>query len=171
MSSKHPKPWHRGSVFGTGRRVLLDREQRAVFRAKLTLQRKPGRLSSSALRLAHIMLDKLGVDGRLDPSIATLAELARVDQSTVVRCLGRLKACGFLEWTRRLVRCAAGGWRVEQASNAYVLAVPASDTHFAPPVLLKGFKAVGSGSERSSRENAARQIRALGHLVPPHWEL
>ena len=122
--------WRSGSEFGTGRRVPLDREQRAVFRAKLTMQRKPGRLSSSAVRLAQIMLDKLGADGRLDPSIATLAELARVDESTVVRCLGRLKACGFLEWTRRLVRCAAGGWRVEQASNAYVLTVPASDTHF-----------------------------------------
>lgn len=163
--------WRKGSEFGPGCRVPLDREQRAVFRAKLTLQRKPGRLSSSALRLALIMLDKLGADGRLDPSIATLAELARIDQSTVVRCLGRLKACGFLDWTRRLVRCAAGGWRVEQASNAYVLTVPASDTHFAPPVLLRGFKAVGSGSERGSFESAARQLRTLGHPVPPHWEL
>jgi hypothetical protein len=163
--------WRSGSEFGTGRRVPLDREQRAVFRAKLTMQRKPGRLSSSAVRIAHIMLDKLGVDGRLDPSIATLAELARVDESTVVRCLGRLKACGFLEWTRRLVRCAAGGWRVEQATNAYVLTVPASDTHFAPPVPLRSLKAVESGSGGSSYKSAARQLRALGHPVPPEWGL
>jgi hypothetical protein len=163
--------WKSGSEFGPGRRVPLDREQRAVFRAKLTMQRKPGRLSSSAVRLAQIMLAKLGADGRLDPSIATLAELARIDESTVVRCLGRLKACGFLEWTRRLIRCAAGGWRVEQATNAYVLTVPASDTHFAPPVLLRGFKTAESGSGGGSYENAARQLRLLGHPVPPHWEL
>jgi len=163
--------WRSDSEFGTGRRMPLDREQRAVFRAKLTLQRKPGRLSSSAVRLAHILLDKLGVDGRLDPSIATLAELARVNASTVVRCLGRLKACGFLEWTRRLVRCAAGGWRVEQTSNAYVLTVPASDMHFAPVVLLRVFKTVANGSGESSYESAARQLRALGWPVPPAWEL
>lgn len=162
--------WRSDSEFGTGRRVPLDREQRAVIRAKLTFQRKPGRLSSSAVRLAHILLDKLGVDGRLDPSIATLAELARVNASTVVRCLGRLKACGFLEWTRRLVRCA-GGWRVEQTSNAYVLTVPSSDTHFAPEVLSRRLKVAESGSGGSSYESAARQLRALGHPVPLEWGL
>ncbi len=165
--------WRSASEFGAGRRVPLDREQRAQFRAKLKFQRKPGRLSSSAVRLAHILLDKLGIDGRLDPSIATLAELARVDASTVVRCLGRLKACGFLDWTRRLVRCT-GSWRVGQTSNAYVLTVPSSDTHFAPVALFKRLKKEGSkesGSREGSFESAARQLRALGHPVPPEWGL
>lgn len=164
--------WRSGSEFGTGRRVPLDREQRAVFRAKLRLNRRPGRLSIAAVAIADIMLNMIGVDGRLDPSIATLAELARVDASTVVRCLARLKACGFLAWTRRLVRCAAGGWRVEQASNAYVLTVPASDAHFAPAVPFTGLKKEGSkesGLGESAYESAARQLRALGAAVPVAW--
>jgi hypothetical protein len=31
----HPRPWRRGSTFGPGRRVPLDREQRAVWKARL----------------------------------------------------------------------------------------------------------------------------------------
>jgi len=164
--------WRSGSEFGTGRRVPLDREQRAVFRAKLRLNRRPGRLSIAAVAIADIMLNTMGADGRLDPSIATLAELARVDTSTVVRCLGRLKACGFLDWTRRLVRCAAGGWRVEQTSNAYVLTVPASDAHFAPAVIFRRFRKEGSKESSSGEgevESAARQLRALGWPVPAAW--
>ena len=32
MSNAHPRPWHRGSIFGDGPRRALDRDQRARFR-------------------------------------------------------------------------------------------------------------------------------------------
>jgi hypothetical protein len=112
--------------------VPLDREQRAQFRAKLLLQRRPGRLTLAAVQIGRIMLDMLGADGQLDPSVVTLAIKAAVHPSTVTRALARLKECGFLDWTRRMRRDLSTGWRSEQTSNAYVLRVPACDPQFAP---------------------------------------
>ena len=40
--------FHRNSEFGLGRRVPLCREQRAQYRAKLKLQRLPGRITGAA---------------------------------------------------------------------------------------------------------------------------
>ncbi len=165
--------WRSASEFGAGRRVPLDREQRAQFRAKLKFQRRPGRLSTTAVEIGRLLADMLGADGRLDPSIEMLARLACVVPSTVVRCLARLKACGFLDWTRRLVRDAITGWRVEQGTNAYVLAVPACDVQFAPAVLLIGSKKE-EAQQRMPRmespfQSAARQLRALGRPVPIAW--
>lgn len=166
--------WRKDSVFGTGPRVPLDREQRAVFRAKLMLNRRPGRLTISAAAIGRIMLDMMGQDGRLDPCHATLATLARVDVATVKRALERLQACGFIEWTRRLVRSAATGWRVEQTSNAYVLRVPATEAHFARPVKNLRFKKQAANSDTSWQmqcERAAAGLRALGFPIPAEWGL
>jgi hypothetical protein len=115
--------WHSGSIFGSGPRIPLDREQRARYRALLLLNRRPGRLTLSASVIGRVLLDMLGEDGRLDPSHATIAARARVSIATVVRSLAQLRAFGFVSWVRRLVRTA---WRAEQTSSAYVLAVPAS---------------------------------------------
>src|SRR3954447_12001933 len=130
--------WRKNSEFGPGRRVPLDREQRAVFRAKLTFKcfRRVGALTIAAVRVAEILVAMQGKDGRLDPCIETLATRAGVDPSTVVRALARLRECGFVTWVRRLVR---DGSRVEQTSNAYVLAVPGTDLRFAQaakPILV-----------------------------------
>jgi len=165
--------WRRGSEFGDGRRVPLDREQRAVFRARLTFKcfRRVGALTIAAVRIAGIMLEMQGKkDGRLDPCIATLATRAGVDPSTVVRALARLRECGFVTWVRRLVR---DGNRVTQASNAYVLAVPGTpDLHFAQGVLPRlestTCRPVSRARDRwldeeGARENAARQLELLGH--------
>jgi len=116
--------WKNSSIFGDAPRVPLDREQRAQFRAKLLLNRRPGRLTIAAAQIGRILVDKLGPEGRLDPSIATLATLACVSQSTVKRALAQLKTFGFLDWARRLVRNSAKGWRCGQDTNAYVLRVP-----------------------------------------------
>jgi hypothetical protein len=124
--------WRRNSIFGLGPRVPFDREQRAQFRAKLLLQRRPGRLTLAAVQIGRIMLDMLGADGQLDPSVATLATKAAVHPSTATRALARLKECGFLAWTRRIRRDLSTGWRSEQTSNAYVLRLPACDPQFAP---------------------------------------
>jgi hypothetical protein len=121
MSAPHPRPWHRSSVFGDGRRVPLDREQRAQFKAKLKLQRRPGRLTLAAAEVGRTLCEMLGSDGRLEPSQETIAARACVEVSTVQRSIKQLAAFGFLTWTRRLARC---GSRVWQTSSAYVLTLP-----------------------------------------------
>ena len=90
--------YHHVSIFGPGPRVPLDREQQAVFRAKLKLARRPGRLTIAAAEIGRVMLNMMGADGRLDPMLDTIAEKARVCRSTVQRALDQLKALGFLDW-------------------------------------------------------------------------
>jgi hypothetical protein len=126
--------WRKDSIFGEGPRVPRCREQRAQLKAKLKLQRRPGRLTIATAAIGCILVDLLGQDGRLDPSHKFLAELGRVSIATVKRALDQLREFGFLEWTRRLVRC---GPRCEQTSNAYVLRVPDCEAHFARPVVLQ----------------------------------
>ncbi len=55
--------WRRDSTFGPGKRVPLDREQRAVFKAKLDLAHRPGRLTSSCVLIALKLVGMLGADG------------------------------------------------------------------------------------------------------------
>lgn len=165
-----PRKWRKGSVFGNGPRVPLDREQKAQFKARLGLQRRPGRVTLAAEKIALILIGKIGNDGTLCPSHETLAVHASVNVSTVKRALERLRLCGFLDWTRRLVRSAATGWRCEQTSNAYVLRVPACEAHFARPVPLvriKKEKASGLGgmTDAEAFANRDRQLRALGLLI------
>jgi hypothetical protein len=108
------RKWRKDSEFGEGARVPLDREQRAVIRARLGMRafRGPGRLTANAVAIGKRLLDMLGKDGALFPSIATLAKLEGVVASTVVTALKRLKLGGFLAWTRRLAGCADGAGRV-----------------------------------------------------------
>ncbi len=122
----HRIKWHRDSIFGTGPRLPLDRNARARFLFLAQLHRRPGRLSVAALGVAQYLIRLLGADGRLDPSHATLAALARVHIATVKRALRRLADLGLLRWQRRLVRDEATGWRTEQTSNAYVLSTEVS---------------------------------------------
>jgi hypothetical protein len=148
--------WKTG-IFGPGPRVPMDRERRAVFKAKLLLQRRPGRLTIAAAAIGRVLIDMLGPDGTLCPSLATIAERARVSVATVKRALAQLRDCGFLLWTRRLTRCAANGWRTEQDTNAYVLAVPACEAHNERPVIRKLIVPV----QRPSLPTVAAALAAL----------
>jgi DNA-binding transcriptional MocR family regulator len=130
------RKWHKCSQFGDGPRVPLDREQRAQFKARLSLQRRPGRITLAAEKIGMILCNKMGADGALFPAHETLAVEAGVHKSTVQRSLERLRQFGFVEWVRRLIRTKATGWRCEQATNAYVLRVPACEVHFARQVPL-----------------------------------
>ena len=164
--------WRRDSEFGPGPRVPIDRETRAVWKAKIKLARRPNRLTIAGAEVARVLLEMIGPDGRLDPSIETLAARAAVNPSTVTRALARLCELGFIRWTRRLVRDAASAWRTEQTTNAYVLTVPASDVHFSPGVPKLSLKQEGQQENRGDAwayENAARQLRALGEAVPAAW--
>jgi hypothetical protein len=169
---KSRQRWHRASVFGPGPRMPMCRESRAVFKAKLLLQRRPGRLTIATAVIGRIMVDMLGADGRLDPALATIAEKARVSVATVKRALAQLRDCGFLSWTRRLVSDATSGWRIEQATNGYRLSVPATEVHFVPAVIQKVLTKIERPrpmSDREARINAARQLTLLGGVVPVAW--
>ena len=167
--------WRADSVFGPGMRVLLDGQDERVFRAGLQMSayRCCGKLTLGAAAVGRVLVNMQGADGRLDPSRRTLATLAAVSLSTVDRALARLRECGFLTWTRRLIRDPRTGWRCEQTSNAYVLRVPpACERQNEAPVGTRVFKQestprkLRSGlSDRDARENAARQLEAMGYAA------
>ena len=157
--------FHKDSIFGPGPRVPLDRERRAQFKARVRLQRRPGRLTIAAATVALVLLDMLGPDGRLDPTVATLAALACVCADTVNEALKQLRAFGFLDWTKRLIRGAGTGWRAAQTSSAYVLRVPACDPEIPVRVPVARFKrrpgqeACGWEAQVAERD---QQLQALG---------
>jgi AraC-like DNA-binding protein len=122
LPNQHPRPWHRGSEFGDGLRFPLDREQRCVWRVRLDLARRAGRITSLHALVGEALLRRQGQDGRCDPCHATLAADVGCAVSTVQRALGALYELGMLRWINRLIRV---GSRVEQTSNAYTLLVAA----------------------------------------------
>ena len=161
--------YHHVSIFGPGPRVPLDREQQAVFRAKLKLARRPGRLTIAGAEIGRVLLNMMGADGRLDPMLDTIAKKARVCRSTVQRALDQLKALGFLDWTRRLVRDRDG---TRQTSNAYVLMVPKADGHFAIVGISKVYKKVARLTEgrqlaQEERKHVRERRKAAGSDGPP----
>jgi hypothetical protein len=170
MPTPHPRPWHRGSLFGDGPRRPLDREQRARFRSLVSAHRRARRLTANAVDVAEALVRRLGSDGQLDPAHATLANDAGCGERTVRRTLAVLRALGLVRWTCRLVRA---GWRAEQTSNAYEL-VPTA----AAPALHCGGQ-IGRESPRDrkreantdadARQSAAQQLLALGFTVPVGW--
>ena len=112
--------WHKSSIFGPGPRRALDRGQRAIWKARIELYRRAGQLTDGAAHVALALVKRLGTDGRCDPSHTTLAEDASESISTVKRALDALQELGLVWWVRRLIR---EGWRTEQTSNAYALAI------------------------------------------------
>lgn len=165
------KRWHNSSVFGPGRRVPLDREQKAQWKARLALQRYRGRVTLGAMAVGLALVGMLGAGGELFPTHETLAAKACVKLSTARRAVASLKGFGFLDWDRRLVR---DGWRCAQTSNAYILRVPACEVHFARQVSLIERKKGEERGERGSRgktdaeafADRDRQLLALGFLPP-----
>jgi hypothetical protein len=162
LNSKERSPvpkFHKDSIFGFGPRVPLDREHRAQFRAKLKLQ------TIAAAEVGRVLVDMLGADGRLDPSYETIATLACVCKDTAVEAVKQLRAFGFLDWTRRMIRGRETGGRVQQSSNAYVLRVPATDTEIpvgVPGSLSKRRKPEGAGGWEAQVAERDRQLAALG---------
>lgn len=118
MPTPHPCPWHRHSVFGDGPRIPMCRERRAVWKARIEIHRRAGRITDGESYVGLALLKRLGQDGRCDPSHQTLADDSGESVSTVQRALKAFRACGMTSWVRRLVR---DGWRACQTSNAYLL--------------------------------------------------
>jgi DNA-binding GntR family transcriptional regulator len=82
------------------------------------MHERAGRITAAHEKIGLALLRRLGTDGRLDPSHATLAEDTGRAPSTVKRALARLKACGLVSWALRIVRA---GNRVVQTSNGYLV--------------------------------------------------
>jgi hypothetical protein len=137
---------HREKVFGPGRAVPLDRNQKARIaayaRAWSRLHRQDGQHTGPITRAAMDVLRALlwqfhnGPTGRCFPSYERIAEAAGCARSTVAVALRALEFAGVLTWQNRIVRVRelvtdlfgkpAWLWRVVRTSNAYVLCDPGS---------------------------------------------
>ena len=125
----HPRPWHRGSLFGDGPRQALSYDQRRTWEARVEAERHAGNLPAEQANVAKALLKRLGEDGRCDPSYATLAADSGTSARTVGRAVHRLRELKLLAWEQRVVRrpWPAGGkgaTRAEQTSNAYLFLLP-----------------------------------------------
>lgn len=151
----NPSPrWHRNSVFGDGLRQPLDRERRAVWRARLVMFRRVRKITPLYEDIGLAMLRRLGIDGRLDPAHATLAEDVGCSPRSVGRAIQAFKKCGLVLYVRRIVR---DGWRTSQTSNSYALATGASP----PPIIAPTRRFACDGQQgRGTRTQAFS-------LVPP----
>jgi hypothetical protein len=125
MPVSRTAPHRRKSVFGPGRRVPVDREFRAVYKAKLRYNRRPNRLTFACVAVGDYLVRACGTDGRLDPSNDTIAAACGIAPSTAAAARKRLRLCGFLDWDRRVLRVPDRGnllgYCVVQISNAYEL--------------------------------------------------
>jgi hypothetical protein len=119
----HPRPWHRGSLFGDGPRCRLDRNERARFRYLVDAHHRAGKLARAHRDVGHALVKRLSIAGRCDPSQQTLAADVGCSARTVRRANVRMRTLGLLRWQTRLVRA---DWRAEQTSNAYEL-VPTAE--------------------------------------------
>jgi DNA-binding GntR family transcriptional regulator len=104
----------------------MDRERRAVWKARVEIHRRAGRLTDAGSYVALALLKRLGQDGRCDPSHATLAADSGKSVDTVKRALKAMQALGMIDWAKRV--CRAGS-RVWQTSNSYLLRLSQSAFH------------------------------------------
>ena len=172
LSAFHPRPWRRGSLFGTGPRRSLDRNDRARFGYLLETHYRARRISAKQERVGRALLKRLGADGRCDPCYDTLGADAGCSARTARRATTAMHRLGLLSWQTRLVR---SGWRAEQTSNAYELL-----TTTTPPALVscggqngretKNKYLSASEEDVAARANAIRQLVALGMAVPRSWQ-
>ncbi len=125
----HPRPWHRGSLFGDGPRRSFGADERRAWLARAEGERRAGRLTALHVDVGQALLRRLGEDGRCDPAHATVAADAGCGERTVRRALAGLREAGMLAWEQRVVRRpwpagGAGATGAEQTSNAYVFLLP-----------------------------------------------
>jgi hypothetical protein len=136
----------REKVFGPGRVIPLDRNQKARIlvyaRAWTARHRQPGQHKGPITRAFLEVLQALlwgfhnSRDGRCFPSYEAIAAKAGCARSTVAEALKALEWAGVLTWQNRITRirerCTdlfghdGWRWRVIRTSNAYVFRDPAS---------------------------------------------
>ena len=156
MPTAPPRPYRRNSIFGDGPRLPLCRERRAVWKARLELHRRAGRITDGHAQVAIALLKRLGQDGRCDPSHETLADDSGEARRTVRRALNAMQSLGMVTWARRLVRA---GWRAAQTSNAYRLTV--GEPPRIPP------DACGGHSGRVTRKDRSPSVQPAPAAASP----
>jgi hypothetical protein len=134
----------REKVFGPGRAVPLDRNQKARIqayaRAWSRLHRQPGQHRGPITRAFLDVLTALlwgfhnSRSGCCFPSYERIAEKAECARSTVAEALKVLERAGVLSWQHRITRVRercrdlfgrqGWRWRVIRTSNAYVFRDP-----------------------------------------------
>lgn len=88
--------------------------------------RMGGDLKLTGRAVLDVLLDVVDdATGRLEPSLATIAERTKLGVRTVVRALRRLADAGFLDWLRRTeaIEQEGAGPQVQQVTNAYWFAL------------------------------------------------
>lgn len=118
--------WHGGSEYAHSSHFRqMDRNERARWRFLTNTARARRRISAVAHDVAQALLQHQADNGRCDPGHARLARLARCSERAVRYALAALKACGLVDWTRRIVRTADGA---RQTSSAFRLSLAALAT-------------------------------------------
>lgn len=113
-------PWHGTSEYPHSSHFRpMDRNELTRWRSLASLAHKRRLITAADHDVAMALAYRLGPEGRCDPTRQTLAEAARCTVRTVARSLARLRACGLVAWTRRIVRRPRIGAR--QTSNAFRL--------------------------------------------------
>jgi hypothetical protein len=135
---------HREKVFGAGRAVPLDRNQKARIAAYAKawdrLHRQPGQRGGALGRATLDVLSALlwvfhnARSGACFPSYERIAERAGCARSTVAEAIKALEFAGALTWENRITRIRercrdlwgrdGWRWRVIRTSNAYVFCDP-----------------------------------------------
>jgi hypothetical protein len=107
-------------IFHDARR--LERQTAMTRRDAFGRVSTQGALGRIGILVLHTLLfDFLNYrSGRLDPSVAAIAEQASVSVRSVFRALGRLRAAGVVHWVQRCAgRLIDGRFVLEQETNAY----------------------------------------------------
>jgi hypothetical protein len=139
--------YHHRATFAEGPRRPLTKREKAEAKARFDHIRRtePGFTPHHVIVLSWLV-DRVGYDGRCDPSHATIAEATGISISTVKRAIQRAVELGIMTSTMRLIR--AGG-RVLQRTCAYLFRAKAEPM----PVVDKVVKEPGNPPEMSVAQN------------------
>lgn len=106
------------------KRTAKEYERRTKQKGKIN-----GALGQTGIQVLEALLEVIEFKtGRLEPSIAYIANRIKRCSKTVVEALKRLRAHGFLDWRRRYEETDAGNAfgvpQKRQISNAYRILIP-----------------------------------------------
>lgn len=91
--------------------------------------RHGGALGRVALNVLRVLLFRFlnTTTGRLDPSVAAIAEAAHCSQRAAFAALKKLRGLGLIHWQRRAEAAtdSRGGFLLRQITNAYAILAPA----------------------------------------------
>lgn len=112
--------------------------------------------------------------GRLEPSIQWIMEATGRCRDAVITALKRLSKCGFVTWVRRFTYTGLRGFRtpeVQQATNAYALAIPpVAAMLLTPRLVLRTLPRGWAAWDEAAQRNAffASRAAALHAAADPY---